>query len=154
MKSALPVAVLCLAALTGCVTSRIDPPPSPAVLEARAKATAAKTAKADPCALYTFATAAPVTINFPYGSTEPAEDGQVQIERIGVWLGCHPEVWVHVTGAADSTTLPAAQQAQADARATAVRTRLAAAGLQPQRILAHKPATGATLVLEARGRGW
>jgi outer membrane protein OmpA-like peptidoglycan-associated protein len=154
MTKALPAALIGLLALTACTTRRIEPPPSAAILEARAKASAAKTAKVDRCGLYTFATAAPVMITFPYGATEPSEEASGQIDRLAVWLDCHRDVWVNVTGSPDNTGTPAAQKALADARAAAVTRRLTAAGLHPQRILAFKPPAGATLVLEAKGRGW
>ncbi|HEY8573070.1 OmpA family protein [Phenylobacterium sp.] len=155
MKTAVPFAVLAMSlGLAACATKRIDPPPSPAILEARAKAQAAKGKAPERCGLYTFVTSAPVRVPFPYNRAELSETEREQLTRAAVWLNCNPAVWATINGQDDAQGTPEARRALANARVAAVRTALVTAGVHPDRILAYKPTSAATLVLEARGRGW
>ena len=154
MKLALTLIALAVAA-SACTTKRIEPAPSPAVLEARAKALAAKARPADRCGLYTFVTSAPVRVAFTYNTTTLADAAQEQVDRAAVWLSCRTDVYVTITAEHDNQGDAAARQALVAARVAAVKARLVAGGVQPSRVLAYEPAAGSqVLALQARGRGW
>ena len=154
MKLALTL-TLCAVALTGCMTKRVADRPSPAILEARAKAQAAKAAPADRCGLYTFVTSAPVRIAFPYNSAELSEAAREQLDRAAVWLDCRREVWVAVTAQHDNQGTAEDRSKLVAARTAAVKARLAAQRVHPDRVLAYQPGAGhVVLTIEARGRGW
>lgn len=139
--------------VTGCFTPRVKPQTSPAVLEARARAQAAKTATVDPCALYSFTTSDPVRIYFPYNKDELTEDSAEVLDHAAVWLECHPAVRVSIAAAHDNQGGPEGQKALIAARTAAVRARLVAHGVAAERLLGED-AQGEVLALRARGRGW
>lgn len=153
MRTAL-AAALAVLSLCACTTERITPAPSPAIVEARAKAQAARTTPADRCGLYAFATAVPLEIPFPYNQTTLTDEGSEQLDHAAVWLVCHPQVWANLSGQHDNQGDPAARQAIVEARIGAVRQRLAAGGVSAARLLTYKPASGEVLDVQARGRGW
>jgi len=155
MKSApLAVALIVALALGGCVTRRVEAPPSKAILEARAAAKAARAGATDRCNAYTFSTAAPVYVGFAYNTAEFDPVSREEVTRAGQWLACRPTVLASVTATHDAQGTPDAQRRLADTRAAAVRQVLVAAGVPASRIVAAPPAGAQVLTLAARGRGW
>lgn len=142
-------------ALAGCTTRRIEPPPSQAVLEARARAQAAKVAPPDRCAaVASFSTTSPLMVPFAYNRSELTEEARRLLDQAAVWLSCNPGVYVTLTAAHDNQGAAQVQKALVEARRTAVQGALTAGGVDASRLLAYQPTGGGTLVIDARGRGW
>lgn len=153
MKPA-PLALLLVAAIAlgGCLTRRVDAPPSRAILDARAAAKAR--AAEDRCNQASFATSAPVPVAFAYNSPDFDPSSRDLVARAAQWLACRPAILVTITATHDAQGTPEAQRRLVDERAAAVRQTLLQAGLPAARIVAAPPAGAQVLALNARGRGW
>jgi outer membrane protein OmpA-like peptidoglycan-associated protein len=152
---ALAVSLICGITLSGCLTSPAKPPPSPAVLQARA----GQGAKPAACAASDLATVSPVDVGFGF---EDAQVGEVALRRLtkaADWLKCNVGVEVVIKPAADNHGTPAHQEQLAHARATAVVEQLRALGatqavIRTLAVGAADPVTAPHLVIAAQGRGW
>jgi peptidoglycan-associated lipoprotein len=148
------ILALCLAAaLGGCMTKRVQPAPSPAIVEARAAAAAQKVHPTTRCATEP-ATMDPVAAPFAYGKAEITEEAAEALDAAAAWLSCRPEVVVVATGEADASGSKAVQATLPARRAQAVRDYLAAHGVSAERLPAARPASGEVLEIRAKGRGW
>jgi outer membrane protein OmpA-like peptidoglycan-associated protein len=152
-------ALLALAAalgLSGCITHRVTPTLSRAVIDARAHkdVTDARNAACAPLA-------SPMRIAFAFGEPQLSELATPAVESVGQQLACHPGVAAVVAGRADGHGTPQEQLKLAADRANAVAAALKARGVSAGRISLDiqpdaKPPTGdAThLVVMAEGRRW
>jgi outer membrane protein OmpA-like peptidoglycan-associated protein len=140
--------------LTGCMTPRIKPAPSPAVVEARAHAAQARAHPAGLCAGVSLDPAVPLAVPFGYEKDELTEAGRGALDDAAAWLICRPAAVAAVTGEADPTGTEETRKAIAARRVVAVRAYLAAHGVAASRLLAAPPASGEVLSVIARGRGW
>lgn len=131
---------------------RITPPPSQAVLEARA---AAAQAKAHPVAgpQCDQAPTAPLAAPFPYDEAGLTEPGRTAIAQAALWARCHPNGAIVVRGSADNHGSADYQKALAAKRVEAVRGQLGALGATATAIAGPQVPEGA-LLIEARGQGW
>jgi outer membrane protein OmpA-like peptidoglycan-associated protein len=153
--SALAVAMLCGATLSGCLTPNIRPPPSKAVAQARAHAGA----KAEGCKPGGLETLSPMEIDFAYDDPKVTEVGQKELARAAQWLGCNAGVEVVILPDADHHGDAAHLDALAQQRGQAVVEALRALGATGPVIHTLKrggtdPVTAPHLVINARGRGW
>lgn len=152
---ALPIlAVGALAALGGCMTARVKPAPSAAVLETRARAAQARAHPAGLCTQVSLDPAAPLAVPFGYEKDELTEAGRDALDSAAGWLICNPASLAVVTGEADPTGTDETRKAVAAKRVAAVRVYLTAHGVAASRLLAAPPASGQVLSVIARGRGW
>lgn len=151
---ALAAGLACAAALSGCLTPRVKPTPSAAVIQARA----AEGSKANACALGDLASVSPINVAFGFGETKLDNLALRRVAKAADWLKCNAGVEVVILPAADAHGTAAQQQDLASVRAKAVVDQLRALGAQPViRILAAgkpDPVTTPHLVIEAQGRGW
>lgn len=150
----LAASLACAVALSGCLTPRAKPAPSPAVQEARARIGA----KANACAVGDLASVSPVIVGFGFAETTLDEAGLRKVGKAADWLKCNPNVPVTILPASDSHGSTAERQALAASRAKAVVDQLRVLGAQP---VIHAVAEGAPdpqsvphLVIRAEGRGW
>lgn len=151
----LAVALLCATALSGCLTPHIRPPPSAAVLQARAAA-AARPAACTPGGLEELS---PLNADFAFDEAEISPIGLKRLTEAAHWLGCNPGVEVVILPDADARGDAAHQQTLAQDRAKAVADKLRELGATAAtlRILprgAPDPLTAPHLVIKAAGRGW
>ena len=153
--SALTVSLVCALALTGCLTQRVKPTPSQAVLQTRAR----EGAKPAACAREDLASISPMEAGFGFEETQIGEAARQTLAKAAAWLNCNPGVEVVVLPAADSHGTPAHQQELAQARAKAVVDQLRALGaiqavIRTVAVGGADPVTAPHLVISARGRGW
>lgn len=153
LRSATVFSLLVLAGLGGCVT-RVNPQPSAAIVEMRAQAASARTAK--PVAQGCPAADAPVTdkvlIVFPFLEPTPDNATKSQLADLAILLHC-PGSHIALTGEADNHGTAAAQKALIAGRVAAVRDVLSAAGVTGAQYVSTPGAAG-TLTVLARGRDW
>src|SRR5579862_327092 len=147
--------LVCATALGGCMTPRVKPRPSPAVLESRAR----EGAKANACAVGDLASISPLEVGFGFAETGLGDAARQQVAKAADWLKCNPGVEVVILPQADSHGTPAQQQALASARAKSVVDGLRAAGatnavIRTAAMGAPDPATAPHLTINARSRGW
>jgi outer membrane protein OmpA-like peptidoglycan-associated protein len=152
---ALAVILVGAAALSGCLTPRVQPPPSAAVLQARA-ASGHKTAACTPGGLDAIS---PVDVGFGFDDAEISEVGQKRLAAAAAWLGCNPGIQAVILPDADNHGDAAHLGDLAQKRALAVQARLRALGATAAviRLLprgAADPLTAPHLVVNAQGRGW
>lgn len=147
-------AAMAAVALSGCMTERVRPEPSQAVVEARA----ARAAKAAACA--DALPSAPISAPFGFQTAELSETGKQRLDAAGRVLACRPAARVVIQASADQRGTEAEQAALADQRRAAVAAYLARAGVEAGRIAAGPapaPAAapgGDVLVIHAEGQGW
>lgn len=141
-------------ALTGCMTPRIKPAPSPAVVEARASAVQARAHPASLCASVSLDPAVRLDVPFAYDKDELTETGRDALDQAAAWLICRPAAVAAIVGESDPTGTEERRKAIAAARVAAARTYLTAHGVAAARLLADKPASGEFLSIAAKGRGW
>jgi outer membrane protein OmpA-like peptidoglycan-associated protein len=154
-RLALPIlALAALAALGGCMTPRLKPAPSAAILEARARAAQARAHPASLCVGVSLDPAVPLAVPFGYEKDELTEAGRDVLDDAAAWLICKPAAFAVVTGEGDPTGTEETRKAIAARRVVAVRAYLAAHGVAAGRLLAAPPASGQVLSVIARGRGW
>lgn len=154
-RLALPLLALgTLAALGGCMTPRVKPAPSPAVLEARARAAQARAHPASLCVGVRLDPAVPLVVPFGYEKDELTEAGRDALDDAAAWLICNPAAFAALTGEGDPTGTDESRKAIAARRVVAVRAYLIAHGVAAGRLPAAPPASGQVLSVVARGRGW
>jgi peptidoglycan-associated lipoprotein len=153
MSRAAVLALFLAAALGGCMTKRVQPTPSLAVVQTRAAAIQQKAHPETRCATEP-ATMDPVVAPFAYGKAEITEEGAEALDTAAAWLACRPQVVVVATGEADASGSKAVQATLPARRAQAVRDYLSAHGVSGERLLAARPAAGEVLEIQAKGRGW
>ncbi len=153
--SALTVSIVCALALTGCLTQRVKPAPSQAVLQTRAR----EGAKPAACTGEDLASVSPIDAGFGFEETQLGDAALQRVVKAAAWLNCNPGVEVVILPAADSHGTPAHQQELAQARAKAVVDQLRTLGatqavIRTMAVGAADPVTAPHLVILARGRGW
>jgi outer membrane protein OmpA-like peptidoglycan-associated protein len=154
LAPALAIAALGLS-LSGCTTQHIKPPPSQAILQARAtQATRPAT-----CAPGGLEAVSPLDAAFGFDDATVGDVGHKRLAAAARWLGCNPGVEVAILPDADNHGDPAHQDDLAQRRAKAVADDLR--GLGAKDAVIHLLARGAPdpvkaphLVINATGRGW
>jgi outer membrane protein OmpA-like peptidoglycan-associated protein len=146
------VAALCALSVGGCMTTRVKPQPSQAVIDARA----ARVAKVASCteAIDT----APVDAFFAFQTADLSETGKLHLDAARHALTCKPALVAVVESSADQRGSEAEQAALARQRQAAVIAYLGA-GVAPRitTAAAGKAAenpSGDVLVIHAIGQGW
>lgn len=148
----LAVASLCAPSMAeGLGRKRLEPAPSQAVLEARARAAQAKAAPptGPRCEQ---APAGPLAVTFPFDTADLTDPARATIAEAVLWVRCHPGAPVVIRGTADNHRSADYQKALADKRAETVRAQLAQLGT-PAAVAGAQVPQGA-LLIEARGQGW
>jgi outer membrane protein OmpA-like peptidoglycan-associated protein len=153
--SSLAMAGLLAAGLSGCLTPHIQPPPSAAIVEARA-AVGAKAAACKPGGLDEIT---PLNADFAFDDAEITPAGARRLADAAHWLGCNPGVEVVIKPDSDNRGDQAHLSALTQARAKAVADRLRELGATSavMRTLAQgsaDPVTAPHLLINATGRGW
>jgi outer membrane protein OmpA-like peptidoglycan-associated protein len=151
---ALLAAGLVALTLAGCMTPRVQPAPSQAILEARA----ARDAKAQACADITDTPA--VAATFGFQTAELSETAKLRLDQARHWLTCRPALSARVEARADQRGTEAEQTALARQRRAAITAYLVAGGVQPTRVVeastttAAQPAGADVVVIRGEGQGW
>ena len=148
------VLVACLS-LAGCLTPKVQPPPSAAILAARA-ALNAKPATCQPGGLDALS---PLLVGFPYDEAQMPEAGTKRLTEAARWLSCNPGTEVVILPSADGRGDAAHMEALATKRAQATLETLRSLGAASAviHILARNatdPVSTPHLVIQAAGRGW
>jgi outer membrane protein OmpA-like peptidoglycan-associated protein len=152
---ALAAALLCAATLSGCLTPRVKPQPSQAVLEARARVAV----KPPACPVGGPETVSPVDVSFGFDDAVISEVGQQRLAKAAKWLACHPQVEAVILPDADRHGDAAHLADLAGRRAQAALDQLRADGAKANLIRvtargAPDPLTAPHVVVNAQGRGW
>jgi len=146
------LALILGAGLAGCVTHRVQPTLSKAVVEARKhKDVEATTACPD--------LAAPISVGFAFGESGLSELATPALEQVTKELACHPGEPALIAGQADNHGTDAEQRQLAQARVTAVMDYLRAHNVAPARLQTQVMGTPPGLdpqriVVLAEGRRW
>jgi outer membrane protein OmpA-like peptidoglycan-associated protein len=148
-------AILLTASLTGCLTPHVKPPPSQAILQARA----ARAAKPAACAAGGLEAISPLDAAFAFDDAAVTEVGQKRLAAAAQWLACNPAVEVVIKPDADSHGDAAHMNELAQHRAQAVADQLRSLGASTAviRLLPRNgadPVTEPHLLINAIGRGW
>lgn len=146
------LAVALAAPLAGCVTHKVTPTLSKAVVQARKHQNVeATTACPD--------LAAPISVGFAFGESSLSELATPTLSTVSRELACHPGEPALIVGQADNHGTDAQQDALAKARIAAVSDYLRAHGVAAGRL--QSQVRGATPALDpkriivlAEGRGW
>jgi outer membrane protein OmpA-like peptidoglycan-associated protein len=151
----LTAGLLCAASLTGCLTQRVKPPPSPAVLQARA----VRTAKPAACSPGGLEAISPLDASFAFDDATVSAVGQQRLAAAVRWLGCNPGVEVVIKPDGDNHGDAAHLNDLAQRRATAVSEQLRGLGATAPVIHmlsrnAADPVAAPHLLINAIGRGW
>jgi outer membrane protein OmpA-like peptidoglycan-associated protein len=154
LVSGLALAALSLG-LSGCTTPRITPPPSAAIVEARA-AVGVKAAACKPGGLDQIS---PLDADFAFDNAEITPLGGRRLADAARWLACNPGVEVVIKPDSDNRGEAAHLNALSEARAKAVADKLRELGATGPtlHILARgaaDPVTTPHLLINATGRGW
>jgi outer membrane protein OmpA-like peptidoglycan-associated protein len=156
-RFAAPALLLIFAAVTlsGCLTPRVTPRPSAAIVTAR-KGAGAKPAA---CQLGDLARVSPTVATFPFDDATIDETGNRRLAAAAAWLNCNPGVPVVVAPTADNHGTAQHQKDLAVSRAQAVTAALRALGARSAVIHAlalggADPVSGPHLIVQADGRGW
>ena len=152
---ALAIGLACATALSGCLTPRAQPAPSPAVLDARARVGA----KAAACAAEGLDAISPVNVGFAFDDPAITPAGKTRLAAAARWLACNPTIEAVIQPDADHHGPVAHLNDLATQRAQAVKTQLRALGAANTviRILARggsDPVTAPHMLIIAEGRGW
>jgi outer membrane protein OmpA-like peptidoglycan-associated protein len=152
---ALAASLALAAPLGGCLTPHIRPPPSAAVIEARAGATA-RPAACKPGGLDAIS---PVDASFGYDDATITETTRQRLTDAARWLNCNPGVVVVVKPDADyhGTAAHLADLSQHRGQAVVAELRALGATASVIHLLsrgAADPVSGPHLVINAGGRGW
>jgi outer membrane protein OmpA-like peptidoglycan-associated protein len=142
-------------ALSGCLTPKVSPPPSRAVLEARKGVGQ----KAKACQGGALADVSPALASFGFDETALDIEGRRTIDRVAAWLACHPGTAVVVLPGGDNHGPAEHQKDLAVQRGQTVVASLRAAGASAAVIHTLAPSapdtlTGPHLVIQAAGRDW
>jgi outer membrane protein OmpA-like peptidoglycan-associated protein len=153
--AALAAGLACATALSGCLTPHVTPPPSRAVLEARAGVNA----KSAACAAGGLASISPVDVGFGFDDATISPDGERRLAAAAQWLACNPKTEIVILPDADNHGDAAHLKDLAQRRAKAVQDRLRALGATAAVIQilprgAPDTLSGPHLVVNAQGRGW
>lgn len=148
-------ALLLLAAasvlMSGCLTQRDRPPPSPAIQQVRA---AERKTTVEPCVA---GPSTPVFVPFGFAEAEITDLQQPYLAPALSWTACHRDTPIAILPAADSHGTAEQQQALANRRAQAVAAYLKAHGVANPIVLlpegGAEPA-GPHLLVQAWGRRW
>jgi outer membrane protein OmpA-like peptidoglycan-associated protein len=151
----LTAGLLCAASLTGCLTQHVKPPPSPAILQARASGTA----KPGACAPGGLEAISPIEMSFAFNDATISEVGQKRLAAAARWLGCNPGVEVVIKPDGDNHGDAAHLNDLAQQRAKAVSEQLRTLGATAAVIHmlsrnAADPVAAPHLLINAIGRGW
>lgn len=138
--------------LSGCLTPRVKPTPSQAVLAARAHRTPPPAAVCVPLA-------SPLSVGFGFGESTLGDLAGPALQSAAQALSCHPEASAVVVGQADAHGTDADRRRLAQARADAVAAHLTAHGVAQARLQTQAEGTAPTgdaqhLVVLAEGRRW
>jgi outer membrane protein OmpA-like peptidoglycan-associated protein len=152
---AFTVALTCAAALSGCLTPKVQPALSQAVVQARAGAGARPAA----CPSSDLATISPLEVAFGFDEATIPEVGHRRLAVAGRWLACNPQVQVVIAPAADRHGDASHQADLASRRAQAIEVELrtqgaTAAVIQTLAAGAPDPLSAPHLLINAKGRGW
>lgn len=156
---AIPAVGLALGAAlltSGCMTARVKPQPSQAIVEARAAREARESACAD------IAETPAISATFAFQTAELSETAKLRLDEARHWLTCRPQLTARVEATADQRGGEAEQAALARQRRAAITAYLVAGGVQPARVTdarsAQTPAGQATgadvVVIRGEGQGW
>lgn len=152
-----PALLLCLAAvaLSGCLTPRVKPTPSAAVVVAR-KGAGVKPAA---CQVGALADVSPTVATFPFDDPALDDVGLRRLTKAVAWLNCNAGVPVVIVPTADNHGTPQHQKDLAASRGQAVVAALRTLGAKDA--VVHSLALGSPdtvsgphLVIQADGRGW
>jgi outer membrane protein OmpA-like peptidoglycan-associated protein len=153
----LRLALACIGALAlpGCMTPRIDPQVSQAVIDARAHRNVPAAAT---CPQAPLNTVSPVMIGFGFNETDMTTSMTLPLALPAQWLACHPGTQAVIVPDADTHGTDAEQDALARQRAEHVRNYLTANGVAAQQIRilrrGETPPTGDLFFIRAEGRRW
>ena len=152
--SALAAVLVCATALSGCLTPRVQPVTSKAVLDARARVGA----KAAACSTEGLDAVSPVNVGFAFDDPAITPAGQARLVAAARWLACNPTIEAVIQPDADHHGDAAHLNTLAQQRALAVQTQLRALGANNViRQLARgaaDPVTAPHMLIVAEGRGW
>lgn len=141
-------------ALGGCMTARVKPQPSQAVLDARR----AQDAKTQACAEIT--ETPPIVATFSFQTAELSQAAKARLDEARHWLTCRPQLAARVEASSDQRGSARDQTALARQRRAAITAYLAGGGVQPARIReaqtdeAAQPAGADVVVIRGEGQGW
>lgn len=152
---ALAVSLACATALSGCMTPRVQPVTSSAILDARARIGA----KAAACPTEGLEALSPVNVGFAFDDPAITPAGQIRLAAAARWLACNPTVEAVIQPDADHHGPVTHLNDLATQRAQAVQTQLRALGAANTviRILARggtDPVAAPHMLIIAEGRGW
>ncbi|WP_091735038.1 OmpA family protein [Phenylobacterium immobile] len=140
--------------LNGCMTPRLKPAPSQAVLDARA----ARDAKAAACADITETPL--IVATFGFQTAELSETAKLRLDEARHWLTCRTTMTARIEAIADRRGSEADQANLTRQRRSAISAYLVAGGVQPARIVeaeaaaSAQPAASDVLVIRGEGQGW
>lgn len=139
-------------ALVGCMTPRVKPEPSQAILEARA----ARDAKVSACA--DIAETPPIVATFGFQTAELSEAAKKRLDEARHWLTCKPGLSARVEAGSDQRGSEAEQATLARQRRAAITAYLVAGGVEPARVIdapkSARSAGGDVVVIRGEGQGW
>jgi outer membrane protein OmpA-like peptidoglycan-associated protein len=152
---ALAVSLVCATALGGCLTPRVEPQVSRAVVQARAAAGAKPAA----CAATPLESVSPVVVAFGFDEATVPDADRTRLTAAVRWLACNPGTEVVIKPDADKHGDAAHLNDLAQRRAQAVQAELRTLGATAPviRILPRggpDPVTAPHLVINAQGRRW
>jgi outer membrane protein OmpA-like peptidoglycan-associated protein len=153
--SALAATLVSAAALTGCLTPKVQPALSQAVVQARAGAGA----KSAACPSSDLGAISPLEVAFGFDEATVPEVGHTRLAAAARWLACNPRVQVVIAPTADRHGDAAHQSDLASRRAQAVEGELRSQGakdavIQTLAAGAPDPVSAPHLLINAKGRGW
>jgi len=140
-------------ALAACTTPEVQPTPSKAVQEARARHNAARQASACPDP------AAPLSVGFGFGEATLSDVNAAALATAAAALSCHPDATVFIVGQADGHGTEADQVKLAHDRAQVVADDLEKRGVAEARLKVQVQGTAPSadedhVVVLAEGRRW
>jgi outer membrane protein OmpA-like peptidoglycan-associated protein len=155
MMRAAPLLLAATLALSACVTHRVEPTLSRAVIDARARKDVPTAASV--CGPLS----SPASVGFGFGEAALSDLATPAVEQAAQQLACHPQIGAIVAGRGDGHGTAQEQLKLAGDRANAVAAALKARGVAAGRISLDisadaKPPAGdaAHLVVMAEGRRW
>ena len=153
--SALAVSLFCATTLSGCLTPRLQPAPSKAIVDARARAGA----KAGACPTEGLEAVSPLNVGFAFDDAAVTEMGHNRLTTAAKWLACNPTIEVVIQPDADHHGAPAHLNELAQQRGQAVMSQLRMLGATGNVIHllprdGKDPVTAPHLLIVAEGRGW
>jgi outer membrane protein OmpA-like peptidoglycan-associated protein len=145
-------ALAAAAGLGGCVTHRVNPTLSRAVVDARAHRNVPRTAACP-------ALSSPVSVGFAFSESSLNELAAPALRSAGQQLTCYPQVSAVIVGQADGHGTDVEQRQLAQARAEAVAQDLRGRGIVAGRLQTQVQGTApeadaGRLVVLAEGRRW